>query len=63
MQTKTSRADFEALVRRAGLALSEAEMTELYAAWPHMEAMVARIRMPDRGREAEPAHVFKAEGA
>lgn len=63
MSARTSRSDFEALVRRAGLTLSETETTELYGAWPLLEAMLDRLRNPDRGPEVEPAHVFKPRGA
>jgi hypothetical protein len=62
MQAKTSLTDFEALVRRAGLTLSEAQTADLYGAWPHIEAMLERLRSPARGREAEPAHIFVPEG-
>jgi hypothetical protein len=58
MTAKTSAADFEALVRRAGLSLTPAQTADLYGAWPHIEAMLARLRVPTRGREAEPAHIF-----
>lgn len=63
MTAKTSPEDFEALVRRAGLSLSPAEIADLYGAWPHIEAMLERLRSPARGREAEPAHIFVPHGA
>ena len=64
MPPKTSRADFEALVRRAGLPLSDAQIADIHAhAWPIMEAMIERVRTPARDRSAEPAHTFKPEGA
>ncbi len=64
MPPKTSRADFDALVRRAGLPLSETQSADIHAnAWPYIEAMVERIRAtsttPTRDRAAEPAHTFK----
>lgn len=62
MTAKTSPADFEALVRRAGLTLSPAQSADLYSAWPHVEAMLERLRSPARGREAEPAHIFVPHG-
>ena len=55
MQPKTSLTDFEALVRRAGLALADDKVRELHGAWGHVEAMLARIRTPGRDRAAEPA--------
>ena len=61
MQPKTSLADFEALVRRAGLALSDEKIGELHGAWAHVEGMLARIRTPGRDRAAEPAVMFRAE--
>ena len=62
MPPETSRADFEALVRRAGLALSPAQIADIHEnAWPHIEAMLVRVRGTDRGPGAEPAHIFKPE--
>lgn len=63
MTAKTSPDDFEALLRRAGLSLTPAETADLYGAWPHIEAMLDRLRSPTRGREAEPAHIFVPHGA
>jgi len=62
MPPKTSLADFTVLVRRSGLALTEAQIAELYNGWGYIERMLERIRVPDRGREAELAHTFKPEG-
>jgi hypothetical protein len=61
MPPKTSLADFTVLVRRAGLALTEAQIAELYNGWGYMERMLERIRVPGRGREAELAHTFTPE--
>ncbi len=64
MPPKTSRADFEALVRRAGLPLSEAQIADIHAnAWPIMEKLTEMVRAGVRDRAAEPSHVFKPEGA
>jgi hypothetical protein len=63
MQPKTSLADFEALTRRAGLPLTPAQVSELYVGWAHVEPMLARIRTAGRGREAEPALIFRPEPA
>ncbi len=57
----TSRTDFEALIRRAGLALTPEQVAELYVGWAHVEPMLARIRTPGRGRDAEPALTFRPE--
>lgn len=54
-------ADFEALVRRAGLRLTPAQVAELHGAWEHVEPMLERIRAQGRGREAEPALIFRPE--
>lgn len=62
MQPKTSRADFAALVRRAELPLTEAQIDDIHqGAWAHMERMQARVRGTGRDRPAEPAHVFRPE--
>jgi hypothetical protein len=63
MSATTSRADFEALLRRAQFSLTEAQIDDLYSAWPNIERMLDRLRNPARGREAEPAHIFRPEGA
>jgi hypothetical protein len=63
MPAKTSRADFAALVRRAGLALTDAQIDDIHAnAWPIMERLCESVRGPaDRDRAVEPAHTFKPE--
>ncbi len=63
MQPTTSLADFEALTRRAGLPLTPAQINELYVGWAYVEPMLARVRTAGRGREAEPAHIFRPEPA
>lgn len=63
MPPKLPAADFEALVRRAGLRLTPAQVAELYAGWAHVEPMLERIRTHGRGREAEPALIFRPEPA
>ena len=57
----TTLEDFTALVRRAGIALTEAQIAELYGAWGYVEKMLARNRTPALAREAEPSHVFKPQ--
>jgi hypothetical protein len=62
MPPKTSRADFAALVRRAGLPLSDAQMDDIHAnAWAIMERLCESVRGTDRDRPAEPALTFKPE--
>ena len=57
MTPKITEADFAALVKRAGLTLSDAQKAELFKAYAYVEVMVERVRTP-RGRAAEPAHIF-----
>ena len=59
--TDTTLADFTALVRRAGLRLTDAQIAELYGAWGYVEDMLARNRTPPLAREAETSHIFKPE--
>jgi hypothetical protein len=63
MPAKLSQADFEALVRRAGLPLTPAQIAELYGNWALIEPMLERVRAHGRGREAEPALIFRPEPA
>ncbi len=58
MQARISQADFEALVRRAGLTLPAAEVSEMHKGWAYIEPMLERIRTYGRGRETEPALTF-----
>jgi hypothetical protein len=55
----TTIEDFTAVLRRAGLRLSDAQIAELYSAWGYVEEMAARNRTPAVSREAEPAYIFK----
>lgn len=59
MPEPLSRDEFAALVKRAGLNLTAANIDDLYSAWPHIERFTALLRNPARGREAEPAHTFR----
>ena len=59
MSQPLSRVEFEALVKRAGLDLTATNIDDLYSAWPHIERFSAMLRNPARGREAEPAHLFR----
>ena len=61
MPAKLPQNDFAALVRRAGVELSSAEIGELYAAWESVEPMLERIRAGVRPRAAEPALIFRPE--
>lgn len=59
MPEKLSHDEFAVLVKRAGLRLSAAQLAEMYEAWAQVEPMVQRVRGHDRGREAEPAVIFR----
>ncbi len=59
MSQPLTQVEFEALVKRAGLDLTPENIADLYSAWPHIERFTARLRNPARGREAEPAHLFR----
>ena len=59
MSTSLTQAEFEALVKHAGLPLTPETIADLYSAWPHFERFAARNRNAARGREAEPAHLFR----
>ena len=62
MPAKLSRADFAAALRRAGLAVSDAQIDDVHAnAWPSMEALLDSLRAADRQPGAEPAHVFRPD--
>ncbi len=61
MAARLPQSDFEALVRRAGLELTPAQIEHLYEAWELVEPMLDQVRAAGRGREAEPALIFKAE--
>jgi hypothetical protein len=54
--------DFDALVRRSGLPLSEEQSSDLYAAHGYVEALAERVRARERPREGEPALIFKPVG-
>lgn len=58
MASNIAPAEFDFLVRRAGLIVTEAQRVELIGVYPMVAAMAARNRAPLRGREAEPAHIF-----
>ena len=59
MPEPLTQAEFEVLLKRAGLDLPPATVADMYSAWPHIERFTARLRNPARGREAEPSHTFR----
>ena len=59
MVPHSSYAEFECLVRRAGLTLTTAQMSEMHQAFSVVEAMAARVRKVN-GHQAEPAVTFSA---
>ena len=58
MQPKLALAEFEVLVKRAGVSLTQAQLKEIHAGWAYVEPMLERIRAHGRGREAELALTF-----
>jgi hypothetical protein len=58
MTAALTRAEFDALLVRQGLALSEAQKAEIYRAWGSLELLIARVRghVPP---EAEPATIYE----
>ena len=55
-----SEADFDVLVARSGLPLSDAQKATLRAVYPTFKALVDRVTAP-LPREAEPALIFPVE--
>jgi len=53
----STRAEFDALLRQAGLAFSEPQRQELYGAWGTLEQLIARLRTPPLPPAAEPATI------
>ncbi len=60
MEASISEAAFDTLVAQTGLPLDEAQKRTLHAAYPLLEAMIARVTAP-MPREAEPALLFVPE--
>lgn len=54
-----AREEFDALARRAGLALDDAQSEELRAVFGRIAAMAERVRAATVADE--PAHVFRAD--
>jgi hypothetical protein len=52
--------EFNAMVDRSGLTLTDEQKSVLFAAYPMFQAMVARAT-PPMPREAEPAVIFVPE--
>lgn len=62
MPPKTTKAEFDALVARAGLPLTEAHKADLLAVYGGIEAMLERVRQPAPAPVAEPMTTFRAGG-
>ncbi|HUK58222.1 MAG TPA: hypothetical protein VLV50_03245 [Stellaceae bacterium] len=61
MTTPLTRAEFDALLARAGLVLGEAQKGEIYRAWGTLEQLIERVRgLPP---EAEPATIYETPRA
>ena len=54
---KISEAEFDALVRRAGMSLSPQQRSEIYRAYGVIEMLTERLRQP-RSFEIEPATIY-----
>ena len=61
MPPRTTEAEFETLLRRAGLALTPAQIAGIHQVFGAIEAMPDRVRTPALPAEAEPATCFTAE--
>jgi hypothetical protein len=62
MTADEERAAFEAMLKRSGLSVSEAQKKDLLVGYRYVAAMAARVRGDGRRpREAEPASIFKPE--
>jgi hypothetical protein len=59
---KTSPAEFDFLVRRAGLTMSEHQRADLYGAYLTLETLLERLRT-NLPREAEPATIYVVDKA
>lgn len=57
MTGELTEAEFEVVLRRAGLTLDHAQRGVLLDVLPQFDAMLARVRNA-RDRSAEPAHIF-----
>jgi hypothetical protein len=62
MPARTSLADLAALVRRAGLPMTDQQIAELHAgSWGYVEKMIDRVTGEGVDRFAEPAPTFDPE--
>jgi hypothetical protein len=59
--TEVTASEFAFMLRQVGLAVTEAQASELRDGYGLIRAMAERVRGP-RDREAEPAHLFVVEG-
>lgn len=63
MEIDKDKEAFEALLRRSGLSVTEQQKIDLFVGYGYIVRMAARVRGDGkRGREAEPASIFKADG-
>jgi hypothetical protein len=58
---EVTASEFAFMLRQVGLAVTEAQASELRDGYGLIRAMTERVR-GSRDREAEPAHVFVVEG-
>ncbi len=63
MQKTPDKDTFEALLRRSGISVTEAQKKDLLVGYGYIAAMAERVRgAGNRPRESEPANIFKADG-
>ena len=60
-EAKLGRAAFDAVLRRAGIVLTEAKAQELYAAYGTLEMLCDRLYVPPLPPQAEPATIVTNE--
>lgn len=60
---EADKAEFDALLDRSGLTVTEAQREELRVGYCYVKAMATRVRgHGKRPREAEPATIFRVDG-
>jgi len=57
MPVRLTRAEFDALLARAGIVLGEERAAEIFRAWASLETLIERVRA-NLPPEAEPATIY-----
>jgi hypothetical protein len=58
---RTTQEEFASIVARSGLRLAPNQVKEFHLAHDRLMVLLARLRRPDRPRDAEPMAVFRPE--